>query len=132
MIKYIELAKKIIEEEFSVVGIRSAYDDETYEAGDTCRESYEWDLAEDCSTYHTTGLTAGGTCATEVNVDFDYYTTEDHAKELAEKIESAVNQNKSYLGDYQYIVGGYSRNTDYDLSDDNEVRIVDAEVIDKL
>lgn len=129
MTTYIELAKKIIEEGYGVVGVRNAYDDEKCEVGATCRESYEWDLAEDCSTYHTTKLTAGGTCATQIDVDTTYYTTNDHVVELAEKIAQVVKQNEVYCGESQIIIAGYNTCNDYDLSDENEVRIVGAEVI---
>lgn len=129
MTNYIELAQKIIEEGYEVVGVRNAYDDENYAIGDTCRESYEWDLAEDCSTYHTTGLTAGGTCATQIDVDTTYYATNDHVTELAENIAKIVKQNEVYCGESQIVIAGYDTCTEYDLSDENEVRIVDAEVI---
>lgn len=40
-------------------GIRGLCNDEQYVVGGDIRESYEWDMANDCSRYHTDGLTMG-------------------------------------------------------------------------
>lgn len=133
MEKYIELAKKIIEEKYTFAGVRMLTDDEAYKIGDICRESYDWDRENDCSTYHTTGLTAGGTCATKIDIDTLYYdldTVEEEIEEMARRIETVVKQNEEmYCGEQQVIIAGYERNLDYDMTDDDEIRIYDAEVL---
>lgn len=35
------------------IGIRHLADDEHYNVGDYCRNSYDWDYEHDCSTYET-------------------------------------------------------------------------------
>ena len=122
-----EIAKAIINSGYEVVGIRTLEGDENYEVGDTCRESYEWDLEHDCSTYFTTGETAGGTCATFIEYEKNW-TSED---ELIEAIEKAYKSNSAYPG-AKVVIAGDVINTEYGHSDEDEVRIEDAEVIYKL
>lgn len=126
--KYLELAKEILEKNYAVVGVRSLCEDEHYEVGDYCRESYEWDLEHDCSTYDLygeEGMKAGGTCATYIETN--YFETDDWERELAKRIEEAIEYNKGYGGE-QVIIAG-----DGDCSignfDPDEVRIVNARVI---
>lgn len=126
--KYLELAKEILENNYAVVGVRSLREDEHYEVGDYCRESYEWDLEHDCSTYDLygeEGEKAGGTCATYI--ESNYFKTDDWERELAERIEKAIEYNRSYDGE-QVIIAGDGANTDGRF-DPNEVRIVNARVI---
>lgn len=125
MSRYLEIAKEILEKRY-VVGVRSLCDDEQYEVGDDCRESYEWDFENDCSTYHTTGETAGGTCATAI--DTQGFLTDDWAQELAERIKQAINANEQYFGDRQAIIAGYRVNNDRCL-DPGEIRIREAFVL---
>ena len=126
--KYLELAKEILENNYAVVGVRSLQEDEHYEVGDYCRESYEWDLEHDCSTYDLygeEGEKAGGTCATYIETD--YFETDDWEVELAKRIEEAIEDNKVYGGE-QVIIAG---DGDYTIGmfDPDEVRIVNARVI---
>lgn len=128
MEKYIEIAKKIIEEGIDLVGVRSLCDDEQYKIGDDCRESYEWDFANDCSTYDIDGeegLKAGGTCATHIPVETD--NVEELAKVIAEKVE----ENEVYANDKQAIIAGYGVNNDSAL-DPGEIRLVDAYVLELI
>lgn len=127
MEKIKKMAKAIIESGFEVVGIRTLEDDENYKIGDVCRESYEWDLEHDCSTYYTTGETAGGTCATIIQYEKDWTEEE----ELIEAIKVAYESNSAYPGQ-KVIIGGDVINTDYGHSDEDEVRIEDAVVIYKI
>ncbi|WP_028562264.1 hypothetical protein [Paenibacillus pinihumi] len=115
--KYLEIAKEALTERY-VLGVRGLRSDESYEIGDSLRESYEWDLEEDCSTFHTTGETAGGVCCISVNMDADT------PEELASNIEAAVKQASAYgdSGCAIVIVAGRSINTDYQM-DDGEIRI---------
>lgn len=127
MEKYIEIAKEIIDENYGVVGVRGLSEDETYKVGDDCRESYEWDLEADCTTYFTTGLKAGGTCAT--HIENSYYETDNEITELANRIAEAVKENEAYAIDKQVIIAGNDGIvTDMPL-DLGEVRIRNAFVI---
>ncbi|MGC4375940.1 hypothetical protein WD019_15110 [Fictibacillus sp. Mic-4] len=123
---YRELAKQIIENNYFVVGVRGTYEDEQYKIGDVCRESYDWDFENDCSTYYTTGETANGTCAT--HVDTQYFETEDEISELAQRIEKTIKQNAYYGEGQQVIIAGNQTNND-GAFDPGEIRIVDARVI---
>lgn len=126
MLKYLELAKQIIEENYHAVGVRSICEDETYKVGDDCRDSYDWDFEADCSTYSTDGRTANGTCAT--HVDTQYFVTDDWAVELAERISQIVEANSIYGGDQVIIAGNHGVNNDSTF-DEGEIRIKNAFVV---
>lgn len=125
--KYIEIAKKIMVEGLDFVGVRSLCEDEKYNVGDDCRESYEWNGEHDCSTYDIDGEDgelADGTCATRVEV----YEAES-IEELAKNIESAVKANRNYGSVHgQVIIAGYDTN-DSAAIDENEIRIRNAFVL---
>jgi hypothetical protein len=121
MTDYKAIAQDIIDNDYSTIGVRSLQNDETYEVGNYCRESYSWDVENDCSTFETTEEKACGTCATII--PFDTYDSE----ELAAVIEKRVKENASYRTGRQVIITGIP-NTDGDF-DVNEIRIEDAKVI---
>lgn len=121
IIKLEEIAKGIIEGGYVYAGIRTLEDDEIYKVGDMCRESYEWDLEHDCSTYYTTGETAGGTCATGFEVDED-------VDSMVKNMITAIESNNSYVGLRQVVIAGNKANTSF-AGDEDEVRIVDAIVV---
>ena len=127
MMDYDTVAKNIIENKYGYVAIRSIDKDESYEIGDFCRESYEWDIENDCSSYLTTQELAGGTCGTIVNT-WDLYYDEESIPELIENLKKAIKLNKAYGFNGQIIIAGDKR-SDGCLDDENEVRIVDAKVI---
>lgn len=85
---FTKAARIIFEKGYAYAGVRTLCDDEQYEAGDRCRESYEWDRDLDCSTYETTGEFANGTCAT--NIELPPYPDEDDLEEIAESIAKAA------------------------------------------
>lgn len=118
--RYIEIAKEALTEGF-VLGVRGLTKDESYKVGDECRESYEWDLDNDCSTYHTTQEIAGGTCC--IGVDMNVET----AEELVTNIETAIKEASKYgdAGCDTVLIAGRSINRDYQM-DDGEIRIVGA------
>lgn len=120
MSKYIAIANEALEEGF-VLGVRGLTKDESYQIGDECRESYEWDLENDCSTYHTTQETAGGTCCIAVDMNVE------NAEELSKKIEAAIKEASKYgdAGCETVLIAGRSVNSDYQM-DDSEIRIVNA------
>lgn len=122
---YKEIAKEILENNY-LAGVRALADDEEYRVGDYCRDSYEWDLENDCSTYHTTGELANGTCATMIETE--YFKTDDWETELAENIKKALEANKERYGDKQVIVVSKQVNND-GMFDPGEIRLVNAKVI---
>lgn len=117
---YIKLAKEAIQEKY-FLGVRSLTKDESYVVGDSVRESYEWDLENDCSTYFTTGETAVGTCC--ICVDMDAESPE----ELVENIKIAIQKAEKYgdVGCDTVIIAGRNTNNDYQM-DEGEIRIVGA------
>lgn len=119
-----EIAKQIIEENY-IVGVRAVQEDEDYQVGDICRDSYEWDIETDTSTYETTGELAIGTCATRVETDS--FDTDDWETELENRLKEVIAENKLY-GDKQVIIAGSQVNND-GCFDPGEIRIIDAEVI---
>lgn len=122
---YEELAQVLINSKM-FLGVRSLNADEQYDVGDDCRDSYEWDYENDCSTYYTTGETANGTCATMIGHSSDY----DSSEELAKDIEKAVKANAIH-GGKQVIIAGRQVNND-GVFETGEVRIVGAVVVAKL
>lgn len=108
---------------FNVYAVRALQDDEVCEIGTICRESYDWDYENDCSTYETTGETLDGTCGYHlVNVDAD--STESEIIEVAK----AQLKNCNYYGQ-KVIIGGKR----YEFGEDfNEVIIEDAEILEIL
>jgi hypothetical protein len=127
--KYLELAKQMLESNYHAVGVRSLSPDENYEIWDNCRDSYSWDFEADTSSFETDGQSAGATCAT--NIDIQYYKTDDWINELSERIERVIEKNKIY-GSKQVIIAGESGIKHDDLFDPDEVRIVKAFVIDVI
>lgn len=122
---YNEIAKEILENNY-LAGVRALADDEDYKVGDYCRDSYEWDLENDCSTYHTTGELANGTCATMIETE--QFKTDDWETELIENIKKALEANKDRYGDKQVIVVSKQVNND-GMFDPGEIRLVNAKVI---
>ena len=123
-----EIVKAIIEkiEELDTdvyFGIRSLTDDESYEIGEVVRNSYEWDVENDCSTYFTTGEETDGACATGDLVD--KWSDEE---EIENQVAAWIEANYWYEGDKQVLVFGTEEGT-YITRDDQEVRIVDAQVL---
>lgn len=120
MTNFQKIAQEIIDNDFYVAGVRAICNDEEYSIGDIARESYEWDLENDCSTYETTGESANGTCAVGVEISYD-------ADELAEKIENAAKKALNY-GNQLVVLAGNSVNND-GYFDNGEIRIINAKVI---
>lgn len=126
---YRKLAEQILESNYHVIGVRSLSPDESYKIGDNCRDSYSWDFEADASSYETDGQSAGATCAT--NIGIQYFTTDDWIFELSERIETAIARNEIY-GSKQVIIAGKSGLKHDDLFDPEEIRIINAFVIDVI
>jgi len=128
MADFKELAKMIFSADYNYVGVRGLAEDEEYNVGDICRESYEWDFENDCSAYYTTGKLAGGTCCTEILFSDLWDDDEDSLNELARRIEEIAEKNSEYGdSDKQIIIGGNS--TASGCLDDGEARIENAVVM---
>lgn len=125
MEKFIEIIKAELENHSEVlVGFRGLASDESYQIGDTPRESYEWDWENDCSTYYTTGETTEGTCAIG-----GWVSWLDEDNEVEEKLNDWQEGVRMY-GDsdnFVFLVG--TSEGDYGTRDENEVRIEDAKVL---
>lgn len=107
---------------YSFIGLRTPTDDENYSIGNTCRNSYEWDYENDCSTFDTENpIELNGTCSMEITIDGD--TTEEDLSEM-------INNFKGkYCGEQVIIIGGYE--AEYG-SDENEIIISNATVLEVI
>ena len=119
-----DLLKKIKEERYSVVAIRRLCKDEEYSAGDICRNSFDWDLEYDQSSYDTENpVELNGTCGYSV---FDLCDLdEDEVEKAKELLINGLEESDGYEGKPVIIAGnryGYG-------NDENEVIIQYAEVI---
>lgn len=124
-----EVVQKIKDNEIEYFGIRTLAEDEDYKVGDECRESFEWDIENDCSTYDLDGEdgeTADGTCVTMVFAD-----CYDDADEIEKALETAIKANKGYGAATRAIIAGENVSTD-GVFDENEGRLVDAYVLEIL
>jgi hypothetical protein len=121
-VKYLETAREVLANNW-YLGIRATRKDEHYAVEDECRESYDWDLENDCSTYFTTGETAGGTCGIAIDTDAET------AEELAERIADAVTAfSKMGYGDKKgqtILIACWDIERDRYI-DDSEIRIKGA------
>lgn len=107
-----------------LVGFRGLVEDESYQVGDTARDSYEWDLENDCSAYYTTGDQTDGTCAIGGWIGWL-----DEDEEIEEKLNT-WKEEVSYYGDSDEVAFliGLSEGT-YGTQDPGEVRIKSAAVM---
>lgn len=127
-----KIAKMLVETGTRYAGVRTLQPDENYKVAEFARDSYEWDLEHDCSTYYTTGERAGGTCATDLNTDgtaFMDAVREKNMNAVASMLAAAIDANKIYTGHTQVVLVGDDINTDYQLND-GEIQIVNALVAD--
>lgn len=116
------LIKKINEEGYAWIVIRHLSDDENYEVGDFCRNSYDWDYENDCSSYDTENPEElPGTCAYNTGIDSAW----DDDDEIEEKILKAISGSSCYSGKIAVIAGNRA---EYG-NDQEEIIIENAEVI---
>lgn len=118
-----KLLDTIKNNKYSVIAVRHCCQDEHYQLGDFCRNSYEWNYELECSSYDTENpIEFDGTCGYAV---FDLL--EAYNETIAEKILTDAIQNSSlYDGTEIVIIAG----TSYTYgNDENEVIIEYAEVI---
>lgn len=117
-----KLIKKINQEGYTFVGIRHLSNDEAYKVGDFCRNSYDWDYENDCSSYDSESPEElPGTCVYDTRIDSNW----DDDEEIEEKILKAISESSFYSGKIAVIAGNYA---EYG-NDPEEIIIRDAEVI---
>ncbi|WP_368270845.1 hypothetical protein [Enterocloster lavalensis] len=117
----IDIIEAIESSGYSWIGIRHLSDDENYQIGDYCRNSYDWNYEYDCSTYETDEpQELPGTCAYNTQI----MTGWDDPEEMEEKLERAI-RNANYIG-APVIIGG--NRAEYG-NDEGEIIIADARVI---
>lgn len=120
-----DIIKAINDSRLGWIGIRHLAEDEQYQIGEYCRNSYDWDYENDCSTYDTAEpQELPGTCAYNTGIQGEW----DDLEEIKEKLEKALNASRGYYGDI-VIIGG-DRAT-YG-NDEGEIIIADAVVIATL
>lgn len=106
-----------------LVGFRGLEDDEQYKVGDIARDSYEWDIENDCSAYFTTGEQTDGTCAVG-----GWLSWMDEKEEILEKLNEWKEEANQYgsTSEIAFLIG--EAEGDYGTRDPGEVRIQNAEV----
>lgn len=124
------ILNKMKDEHYNVIAIRHLSDDENYNIGDICRNSYEWNYEYDFSSYGTDNeIEFDGTCGYDLT-RFDYYDPDDaeDIEEAIKDISKALEESACYFGEAVLISGnGYSYG-----NDENEVIIEGAEVLYKF
>lgn len=119
------ILQKVNQENYSIVAIRHLSEDENYEIGNMCRNSFDWDYGLDCSSYETDNpVELDGTCGYAI---FDFCDLDVDEIEEAESLISKALAEAIYVGEPVIIAG---HRFTYG-NDDNEVIIEDAEVIAK-
>lgn len=96
------LVNEVMNSGYAFIGIRHMADDENYQKGDWCRNSYDWDYEVDCSTYDTgSPVELPGTCAYDTRIELGW----DEPEEIKEKLEKALEGSSAYFGEI-IIIGG--------------------------
>lgn len=123
MFNVAEILRKVNEEGYTTIAIRHLAEDEDYQVGDMCRNSFDWNYEEDHSTYEDEEpVDLDGTCGFAIN-GFENLD-EDEVEEATELFEKAMKE-AMYSGKAVIIAGNrFSYG-----NDENEVIIEDAEVI---
>lgn len=124
MLNVEEILKKVNDEGYGVVAIRHCAEDEEYNVGDICRNSFDWNYELDHSTYEDEEhVELNGTCGLHI-IGFENLD-EEEVEEATELFNKAMEKANVYSGQVVVIVGD-----SYDYgSDEDEVIIRDAEVI---
>lgn len=118
-----DLLKKIKEERYSVVAIRHLCEDEDYRVGDICRNSFQYDLEYDDSSYYTNPVELNGTCGYSIFGPCDL--EEDEVEEAKEQLIDGLKKSADY-GGKPVIIAGHRYEYGWD---EEEVIIPYAEVI---
>lgn len=119
-----EILKKVNDEGYGVVAIRHCAEDEEYNVGDICRNSFDWNYELDHSTYEDEEqVELNGTCGIHV-IGFENLD-EEEVEEATELFNKAMERANVYGGQVVVIAGNHF---EYG-NDEHEVIIRDAEVI---
>lgn len=120
-----ELIEILKNSSYGWIGIRHLEDDEDYNIGDYCRNSYDWDFEHDCSTYETSEpRELPGTCAINTHIQALWDTPD----EIIDKLEKSLKMSNCYYGEAVIIAGN---SAEYG-NDEGEIIILDAVVICNL
>ena len=123
-----DLYNLLLAKQYNVFGIRACCKDEDYAINDICRNSYDWDFADDVSGYYT-NKQLNGTCAIDINFDNLF----DDFDDFVTKFNNAYNLAAKYLGDKQLGKLVLIAGDDMEWGTDPEEIIVnDAVVLDIL
>ena len=124
MMNVAEILKKVNDEGYGVVAIRHCAEDEEYNVGDICRNSFDWNYELDHSTYEDEEqVELNGTCGLHI-VGFENLD-EEEVEEATELFNKAMEKANIYSGQIVIIAGN---SFEYG-NDEHEVIIEDAEVI---
>lgn len=126
----VDMVKAAYNDGCRVFAVRALCEDEAYNVGDWCRDSYDYDGEKDCSTYYTTGESAHGTCGVAVYTFPGYFPEpDDDEPTLMEAFFTAFTAAQDYRGThYAIIAGDCDVSADY-ASDEGEARITNAKVL---
>lgn len=115
------------EKNYEEFGFRTMTYDEDYTVGDTVRNSYDWNIELDCSSYGTEDpVELDGACTTGLTAWCVNYDDEEECNEIIAELEKLININKVYSNLDMIFVGGLHAD---DGNDENEKIIRDAEVL---
>ena len=124
MLNVAEILNKVNDEGYGVVAIRHCTEDEEYNVGDVCRNSFDWNYELDHSTYEDEEqVELNGTCGLHVR-GFENFD-EEEVEEAIELFNKAMERANVYRGQVVVIAGNHF---EYG-NDEREVIIEDAEVI---
>lgn len=122
--------KDAVDRGYRVFGIRALSDDqEGLQVGDHCRDSYDWDLEADCSTFVTSGETLNGACAVAIDRDGFFLTDFNSEDEDLNAIEAAVKD--AFVYGEKLVVIGSKEGYEYG-ADENEIILEDADVLEAI
>lgn len=116
--------KTLSASQFNCFGIRACCPDENYAINDICRNSYDWDFADDVSGYYS-NKQLNGTCA--INIEFDDLS--DDFDDFVTKFNNAYNLAAKYLGDKKFGKLVLIAGVDMDYGTDPQEIVISAAVV---
>lgn len=87
---YEKVLEVIKNSSYEIFGIRHIASDESYKVGDCARNSYDWDIENDVSSYETDSRELDGTSAYFTDID-----TLDDEEEIEKKIAHCIRKKQS-------------------------------------
>ena len=126
--KYIEIAKELIDNCYIYAGVRNCCEDENPVVSETLRNSFDWDFESDVSTYFTTERQLDGACAVDLGRKYEDLLYNEDAEGIAALIEKAVESAKAYSANSGKLVLIAGNNATYG-TDEDEIIIRESKVI---